>query len=63
MYVTFKALVQNQWEPVKKVHSKRNSALNYDLNVESGTTADSKPVRGRKKSVQNGILHWTAISM
>ena len=32
-----------------KVHLKWNSTLNRDLNVE--------PVRGRKKSIQNGILH------
>ena len=37
----------------KKVQSKWNSTLNCDLNAEPVTTADSKPVRGRKKSNQN----------
>ena len=27
------------------------------------TTTGSKTVRGCTKSIQNGILHWTAISM
>ena len=54
----------NQWEAKKSpVHSKWNSTLNRDLNVESVTRAGSKPVRGQKKSIQNGILYWTAISM
>ena len=50
-------------ERPEKVHSKWNSLLNHDLNVESVTTASSKPVRDQEKSIQNGILHCTAISM
>ena len=44
-------------ERPKKVHSKWNSTLNWDLRVESVTAAGSKPVRSQKKSIQNGILH------
>ena len=50
-------------ERPKKVHSNWNSTLNRNLSVESVTTAGWKPVRGWKKSIQNGILHWTAISV
>ena len=45
-------------ERLQKVHSKSNSTLNRNLNVESVTTAGSKTVRGRKKSIQNGIEPW-----
>ena len=41
-------------EKPKKVHSKWNSTLNRDLSVESVTTAGSKPVKSRKKFIQNG---------
>ena len=41
-------------ERPKKVHSKSNSTLNRNLNVESVTMAGSEPVRDRKKSIQNG---------
>ena len=46
-------------ERPKKVHSKWNSALNRDLSVESVTTASSKPVKGRKKFIQNGTELWS----
>ena len=44
-------------ERTYKVHSKSNSSLNCDLNVEPVTTTGSKLVRGREKSIQNGTLN------
>ena len=40
-----------------KAHLKWNSTLNRNLNAELLTTADSKQVRGREKSIQNGTLN------
>ena len=42
-----------------KVHSKWNSTVNRDLNVEPVTTADGwlKQVRGREMFIQNGTLN------
>ena len=63
MYVTFKIMVHKQWEAVKSP-----SKIEFYTEPQSQCgicdyawfkNSESIMVRGRKKSIQNGILHWT----